>query len=501
MIALPEDDTPAATALEQLISRRLMRAIIDFPEKFETGLKYLDPSHFASVEQQFLAGELRLLYDTHGTIPTHEHFSEHVKRILTVDNDPYDYEAVLALIAQSVSPRDAGAIAAGYTDWARKQAYGTLYSTEGMDAYHRGDYDKLGEILAAAKAIGTGSDPKHGLYRARDFDKIDDTKRWIIPSILAAEQTMLVSAPPKALKTSLMFDLGLSIATETKFLKTYQATKGTVLFYCTEDTQSVNRDRLDAMLKHRNGLTRNDLDDLWMAQRLPSKEELKQQIRQTKATVVIIDPLYKTLPEKINTASIGDMGTHLTNYEQICRDEGATLILTHHFNRKSEKYGRPELEDMSGAGPAEFAGQWILIRRPSAYDGSGIHRLNLAIGGRDGQNEHFQLVVQDNSNEAGKVERRWDIHQLQPQSELAQAERRENQRKATNDQDLLLTVMNELGISKEHICRKDIATAMGRNHAAVKRYVEEALQDGTLTPYTQKINNREIECFRLVERT
>lgn len=110
----------------------------------------------------------------------------------------------------------------------------------------------------------------------------------------------------------------------------------------------------------------------------------------------------------VDAESIFDMGPHLRTLAQAIKKAGASVILVHHVNRRGDKFQPMELEDVAYAGIAEFARQWLFLKRKEAYQHDGIHSIWLSVGGSGGQGGLWEMQVQEGSN-ADPGGRKWDV--------------------------------------------------------------------------------------------
>jgi hypothetical protein len=134
--------------------------------------------------------------------------------------------------------------------------------------------------------------------------------------------------------------------------------------------------------------------------------------------VVILDPLYLCLLERgggRSATNLFDMGPVLHDASEACLKAGATPIFVHHTGkvagaRKAQKGEALDLDDLSYAGIAEFARQWLLISRRQAYRvGSGEHKLWLSVGGSAGQSGLWAVDVVEGVLGDDFQERSWQV--------------------------------------------------------------------------------------------
>lgn len=83
--------------------------------------------------------------------------------------------------------------------------------------------------------------------------------------------------------------------------------------------------------------------------------------------------------------NLAKQGEYLEGVHKLCRELGVLLVLVHHFKKSAGQgsgYLPPQLDELSGAGFAEFAGQWLLLSRRSSYEFDGKHEMWLIHGVR-----------------------------------------------------------------------------------------------------------------------
>lgn len=89
----------------------------------------------------------------------------------------------------------------------------------------------------------------------------------------------------------------------------------------------------------------------------------------------------------------------LSKVSETCDRAGATLVLIHHTTKtaaRKEEGTASNLHDLAFAGIGEFARQWLLLRRVVEYQpGTGLHELNLSIGGSAGHSSQWNVRVDE----------------------------------------------------------------------------------------------------------
>jgi hypothetical protein len=124
---------------------------------------------------------------------------------------------------------------------------------------------------------------------------------------------------------------------------------------------------------------------------------MKQTIEKYELDVIILDPLYLAL-QGVNTSNLTEVGPAMRNFMEHCRP--AELICAHHVKKSASYDDAPELDDLSQAGIAEFAGNYWLMGREGKYQGGGEHYLAVRYGGRDEQFGLLRLEFDENKWEA-----------------------------------------------------------------------------------------------------
>lgn len=255
--------------------------------------------------------------------------------------------------------------------------------------------------------------------------------------LLARGQMCLAAGASKSLKTSIAgCDLGLSLATGTDFLNEFPTVQSRVALLSGESGGNAIRSCFQRIAEGRNLEIDEDFDGLLYEQTLPRVsepghlQEFRRFCIEERIDVVICDPAYWCLANEATERSAGNvfaMGAQLQLLKSAVPD-GVTLVLIHHFTKSAARNGRitgepPQLEDMSQAGFAEHARQWMLLGRRSAYDGeSGTHDLWLNVGGSEGHSGLWGVDVRE-GKQSDIGGRRWSVTvQTKAEIEIADGE-------------------------------------------------------------------------------
>ena len=255
----------------------------------------------------------------------------------------------------------------------------------------------LSGILAQARAASPSEQqskpPENRFYiwTCADLMNADLSVNFLINDVLVEGQPMILGGAKKVLKTSIMLDMCVALSTGVPFLRRFEVPeKKRVLVMSGESGLVTIRDTIrrislaaevDPSVNHNMFIC----DSLPRLADLRHIVQLREKMEEYQPDVVALDPAYLMIEgEKAENVMV--MGQQLAYITQLCIDYGATLVLAHHFSKtRSDDTRIPELNDLSQAGFAEFARQWLLLGRRRFYvPGSGEHELNLVIGGSVG---------------------------------------------------------------------------------------------------------------------
>lgn len=149
----PEQEGPFAQFEEEAI----VSLAFDAPDYFLSVSHLVKPDLFTSPHVGYVMTYLMKHVDDYMTVPTRHLVWNQIRKHITT-SDVY-YEDVERVVKRPASPRDLPAVKDVLSQWAKKQAFGLLYSEDAQLAYAQGDYDSLEKIVNDANKIGdnTGS--------------------------------------------------------------------------------------------------------------------------------------------------------------------------------------------------------------------------------------------------------------------------------------------------------------------------------------------------------
>lgn len=123
---------------------------LDHPDFFAPIARFLKPDMFKRATCRLVVAAILNSFDRHGIVPTRKWLVDQLAARLTVD-DPH--EEIMGLIEQPSNPRDVPLVKETLLKWAKERAYGLLYSDEAVEAFHRGDFAYLEQVVNDANRI------------------------------------------------------------------------------------------------------------------------------------------------------------------------------------------------------------------------------------------------------------------------------------------------------------------------------------------------------------
>ena len=255
----------------------------------------------------------------------------------------------------------------------------------------------LREAEQKASNNGRQSQPDKTTFEGLDIADLDSHAKsevdWLVDGIFSSDQPTLFGAKSKCLKTTLLVDMAIAMATGGKWLGTFPISKPSrVLFFTGEaNYRAVARRLKKACVSHGTtfaalrGMLRVEAMDFPKLPNVVHCAAVADAVKKYGTDVVIVDPLYRGMTADMDTNRMAEIGDAIVNFAKWCRP--ASLVMSHHTTKASarELGSPPDLEDMTGAGIAESFGNWWLMGRNEKYQWDWMHDLCIQFGGRDEQ--------------------------------------------------------------------------------------------------------------------
>ena len=350
-------------------------------------------------------------------------------------------------------------------------------------------------MLVDAAAESTSAEPSGVELRvitSAEFSATSYRRHFLVRRVLAEGQCCMIGGPKKALKTSIIVDLALSLGTGTPFLNhpdfvVPEIVPAAVLSgesggYTLQETArriALSRGRLLTSAQVFWGF------ELPKLARQDHLDALAKMIRDNGVKVCFVDPAYLCLmggPSEANLASnVFAMGSLLSGLSDVGRDTESTIVLVHHTRKQDrmKPFEVPELDDLAFAGFGEWARQWLLLNRRERYDGeSGEHRLWLNIGGSAGHSGTWALDIREGTVIDDRSERTWAASVMKAADVIErnqqEREQRRDQKKCDEHQRDVGKVLSVLGATPlaQSVIRDRAKLSTGRTKTAINRLLE-----------------------------
>lgn len=258
-----------------------------------------------------------------------------------------------------------------------------------------------------------GSTEPFKVYSSKEFFEEDFSLKYLIDECFVYGQPMLVSGVSKTLKTSICIDAAVSLASGKRFLDRFAVlSQAKVLIMSGESGLGTLQETGRRICKSKD-IDPLDLDNLKWSSEIPrcdspaDLDRLREAISRHHAEVLFIDPAYLALGGD-DHANVFKQGQLLRKVNSACVELGSTLVLVHHNKKTMHPGSPPKLEDMAMAGFAEFARQWWLLNRSTAFEEHKPHELWFRVGGSAGHCGLFELKI-DEGSRMDNGGRKWDV--------------------------------------------------------------------------------------------
>ena len=343
-----------------------------------------------------------------------------------------------------------------------------------------------------------------------EFASLDVSHEWMIDRTMVRYEPLVLGGPKKALKTSVVLDLAISLAAgfNTRFLGKFDVSRPYRVGLISGESGKPTLKKKALAICKAKGLNLGDLKIHWRF-RMPSfsvaeeRDAIAEYVQEKKLEVMIFDPMYLGLfseNSNINAGNVLQMGPLLQKVVDTCLPYNCTPVLVHHTKKLGQRDSkRPlDLDDMSQSGFAEFARQWILLSRRKDYlDGSGQHELWMRSGGSAGHSSLWGLDVEEGSFKTGVAGELLNVtvrtpKQVRQQNDIEKADVNQGKENALVNR-LVEYLEKTHGGETKNVIKEEI----GCGGTAVNKAVELALERGLIMKGKIKKGNKYHDCIMI----
>lgn len=252
-----------------------------------------------------------------------------------------------------------------------------------------------------------------------DFLKRDVKPEYLINRVLSKGEEMIIGAPEKTLKTSILADMAISLGSGTPFLgyDQFAVTEPCSVCFMTIETGEAALQSLLHRITRSKGIHPEDVGEMVkVSQELPvisnkwHMRELRKYIVGEGCKAILLDPAYLTLFDegsKVQAGNLFEMGPLLRRITELRKETGATFVMAHHTRKSQNKqdffnFRKTNRDDLSQSGFSQWMRQWILLSRKAVYSHDGKHVIHLEIGGSSGHGGEWVLQVDESKQDNGE---------------------------------------------------------------------------------------------------
>lgn len=238
--------------------------------------------------------------------------------------------------------------------------------------------------------------------RLSDHDRPRD---YLIERILADGEPCILGGPEKSLKSTIAIDLLLSLETGLPFLGEFRVPEPRgVMMISSETTKKTTVDIIRRVAASK-GCDESQIKSIFDRESiffdrpdLSSKSVLKtigEELQNQDYGVLILDSAYQMLPAE-GASSLFAFSKILCSINDVCRDNGTTLVLVHHARKTDRLTQVPDLEHLLWSGFKQWARQWVLLSHRKNYiAGTGSHEMFLNASSSIGHQGTWKLDVEE----------------------------------------------------------------------------------------------------------
>ena len=335
-------------------------------------------------------------------------------------------------------------------------------------------------LVASIESLGFRGIERFTRLTGPELDSASLSITYLVRRAVVAGQPGIIAGPKKSLKTSIIIDLAISLATGTPFLGHMDVPRPTAVGIMSGESGLATIQETARRVALAKGHQLADLSELIISDSLPQLESvsdldsLAQFVRADDLEVLILDPTYLMMSGD-DAGNLFKQGSLLRPLTDLGQKLDCTILLVHHTRKNigGDPFAPPELESIAWSGFQEWARQWILLGRRERYEeGTGEHRLWLACGGSAGHSSLCALSVSEATPDHIHG-RTWEVTSERPSDAYGAArDRTEAEKEAAReakvekDKDKVLRAAAKYPMGETKTVLRDLAGMSGQNFTA-----------------------------------
>lgn len=322
---------------------------------------------------------------------------------------------------------------------------------------------------------------------------------YLIEDILCADHPCGIIGPSKTLKTTLVVDMAISLATGGRFLNYFNCRRVPVAVMSGESGPKTIQETA-IRIADAYGFDFAKIEGFWFCPMLPrfaNEEHLAKLgtfLDDNNIRVLIIDPAYLCVDTEGRESSLFAMGKQLARMGDLCRERNVTFVLVHHTTQGIPAGKTPKLQDASWAGFSQYLRQWVGINRRKEYvPGTGNHQLIMSAGGSMGHSSSFNVDVLEGTT--NKDQRRFWKPKVVPKNkadEDAKDAKAKLQIQARSSK-----VLEAMKAFPKGETQRVIAEACGMNNANCGKVLQSLLERKMVKTVRIKKGRKQVKAYQL----
>jgi hypothetical protein len=305
------------------------------------------------------------------------------------------------------------------------------------------------------------------------FARGDYSHDWLVKALLVTREPAIIFGPSKVLKTSIVIDAAISLATGTPVLGRFDVPHARRVLVISGESGPASLQSIARRVCAAKSIDLASIGEMveWEFSLPPlsdleARTKLGDLLAGHRREVVVIDPTYLALlaggtatAEK--AANLFHMGPLLGALVDECNRAGSQLLLIHHCNTRIAIGDEPELSHLAFAGFQQFARQWIGLNRRVAFSHDGKHELLIVAGGSAGHGGKWVCKVDEGELADDFSGRKWEVvvepfagAKAREMEEKAAAKLDKREKKIADEVETVYTAIRDGAVNLPITCRE-----------------------------------------------